>query len=157
MDGLRLIHWRILLVLWMTAIYLVSSDLLSSRFSADATVEVFGLLNYIVRKCAHMGEFGILTYLWMRSVWTQADRLRVCLTWSVALSLLYAATDEIHQSFVPERLGLWSDVLFDAAGSLLVGYGLWRLWQAGDSGLRTRILGPLCVGSSEGGGPEDLR
>ena len=39
--------------------------------------------------------------------------------WGLAFTLLYAMSDEYHQTFVPGRAGAWSDVLFDGAGALL--------------------------------------
>lgn len=40
---------------------------------------------------------------------------RFVLTW--ALCVLYAVSDEYHQTFVPGRTGDWRDVLSDAAGT----------------------------------------
>ncbi len=133
-------RWRIALVLWMTMIFLASSGYLAFWMSADGTEEVFGLFNYIVRKSAHFGEFAILTYLWLRSIWLREDRLNVSIGRSVGLSILYAITDELHQSYVPERQGIWSDVLFDAAGALAAGWVL-KLLGRSKSRFRGIILG----------------
>ena len=111
--------------------------------SADGTREVFGSLNYLTRKFAHIAEYGILTYLFLRSIWAAPERFGRSLAWSVALSVLYAATDEFHQSLVPQRDGTWHDVLFDAAGALTMGYFLWRIKTQGTADLRKRLLGPL--------------
>ena len=138
---MRLAYWRILLVVWMAGIYLGSSALFVSRFSADATVEVFGLLNYAVRKLAHMTEYGILMFLWFRSIDVPQERLRTRLILSILLAIGYAATDEYHQSFVPERLGIWTDVLWDAAGATAVGCLLWWANRSGPRWARDRLLG----------------
>jgi VanZ family protein len=61
---------------------------------------------------------------------------------SMLLGIGYAITDEIHQSYVPERLGIWTDVLWDAAGILAAGYCLWRIKRTGSENLRRRVLGP---------------
>ena len=134
--------WRIMLVLWMTLIFLASSGYLSPWMSADGTVEVFGFLNYIVRKLTHFGEFAILTYLWLRSIWTEPDRLKACLGWSMVFSVLYAVSDEVHQCYVPQRQGIWTDVIFDAAGALAAGWALGWVGRRERGGLRRRVLGP---------------
>jgi len=142
---LRLIHWRILLVVWMAGIYLVSSALFASRFSADATEEIFGLVNYVIRKLAHMAEFGVLVFLWFRSIQARGDQFNTRMVVSVLLAIGYAVTDEIHQSYVPARLGIWTDVLWDSAGALTAGYVLWRVRRTSSEELRRRIIGPDAV------------
>ena len=48
------------------------------------------------------------------------------LAWS--LVFLYAASDELHQVFVPNRTGLVSDVAVDVSGAAI---GLTLLWISG--------------------------
>jgi VanZ family protein len=50
--------------------------------------------------------------------WLQAARV-------VLLVILYAASDEFHQSFVPSREASVLDVLIDTAGSVLALLFLW--------------------------------
>src|SRR5688572_29854803 len=64
----------------------------------------------VLRKAAHMTEFGLLWFLWWRAL-GYGRRLQ-----AVAIALGYAVTDEIHQSFVRDRVGSPVDVLIDAAG-----------------------------------------
>jgi len=40
----------------------------------------------------------------------------------LGLSILYAMTDEFHQTFVPGRTGVWTDVVIDGLGAVA---GLW--------------------------------
>ena len=72
--------------------------------------------NYPIRKLAHMTEFGILAALAYRGTRTIAKRYVV----TFAFVVLYAATDEIHQLFVPGRSGSAIDVCIDAIGVALV-------------------------------------
>ena len=134
--------WRIALVVWMGLIFLMAGR----QMSADVTEEVFGNLNYLFRKAAHIVEYAILTYLWMRSIWTVPERLPSCLVWSVVLSAFYAVTDEVHQSFVPQRLGIWYDVVLDGIGALAMGYILWRVHKQGGDVVRRWVLGPAGEG-----------
>ena len=72
-----------------------------------------GTLDLILRKLAHATEYALLTLLW-------AWALRPVTRWNVALAaaiaVLYAASDEFHQTFVEGRHGAASDILVDAAG-----------------------------------------
>jgi len=85
---------------------------------------------YSVRKTAHVTEYALLALLLWRALrkprrndprrwsWTHAGL-------ALAGASAYAATDEIHQAFVPSRQGQWADVLLDAAGSALALLLLW--------------------------------
>lgn len=64
-----------------------------------------------VRKAAHMTEYAVLSillYIWLEK-WKSA----------IAFSALYAASDELHQLFVPGRAGRLGDVMIDSAGAIL--------------------------------------
>ena len=137
----------------MALIFLVSSSLLVDSMDFEATEEVLGSLNYFARKLAHIVEYAILAYLWLRSICTAPERFHRCLVWSVLLTVVYAATDEVHQNFVPQRLGLWSDVVFDAVGALGMGYVLRQIHREGSAELRVRVLGP--AGIYTAAGPEN--
>ncbi len=63
----------------------------------------------LLRKVAHMAEFGLLWWLWMRAL-----RGRAVLAAVIAIG--YAITDEIHQTLVDGRVGSPVDVAIDAAG-----------------------------------------
>ncbi len=134
-------RWRIVLAGWMGLIFLMSSRWLAFGMSADATGEYLGVLNYTVRKLAHLAEYAVLTYLWLRSIRTEPRRFGPCLAWSAVLSVCYGVADEFHQNSVPERLGTWTDVLYDAAGVLLMVYLLWKINTGENTALKDRVLG----------------
>lgn len=72
-----------------------------------------------VRKAAHMMEYAILAillYIW-HGKWQFPVMKRSFL--ALLTSILYAASDEAHQRFVPGRAGRLSDVLIDSAGAIL--------------------------------------
>jgi VanZ family protein len=75
----------------------------------------------LLRKIAHAGEYAVLGALLVRAT----GRANVALL----LGTLYALSDEIHQSFVPGRVGSPLDVAIDAVGVAL-GVGLWQLARA---------------------------
>ena len=74
-----------------------------------------GVWDTILRKLAHMAEYGLLWFLWWRALRYSKPALAVLIT------IAYAITDELHQSFVEGRHGVWTDVAIDALGVGLAG------------------------------------
>lgn len=72
-----------------------------------------GTWDTILRKGAHMAEFGLLWWLWWRAFGFRHAPV------AVAITLVYAASDEFHQSFVHGRHGSPVDWLIDATGVAL--------------------------------------
>ena len=72
-----------------------------------------GTWDLILRKCAHMTEFGLLWFLWWRALGYGSRAV------PAAIAIGYAITDEIHQSFVDGRHAAVLDVLIDSAGMLI--------------------------------------
>jgi hypothetical protein len=80
-------------------------------FSAQPDLSTgLGTWDTILRKAAHMAEYGLLWWLWWR-----AFGHRHALA-AAAVALGYAMTDEYHQSFVEGRHGSPLDVAIDATG-----------------------------------------
>ena len=88
---------------------------------------------FYVRKCAHAFEYAVLAWLFWRAFRHQLGIPSK--TWSSRAarfawlcSAIYAATDELHQCFVPNRQGSAWDVLLDSFGAAL---GLGIIWIIG--------------------------
>ncbi len=96
-------------VLWAGVIFALSS--IPSLGTGLGTWDV------ILRKGAHMTEYAVLAVLLARALGREAPAL--------ALGILYAASDELHQAFVRGRHASPIDVAIDAVG-LLVGLIAWR-------------------------------
>ena len=82
-------------------------------FALSATPDLstgLGLWDTILRKLAHITIFGVL---WL-TVARAADWRRPFLT--TAIAILYAVSDEFHQSFVEGRHGTPVDVAIDTLG-----------------------------------------
>ena len=73
-----------------------------------------GTWDTILRKLAHMAEFGLLWLLWWRALGYAAPALGRPL-----IAIAYAVTDELHQTTVEGRVGSPVDVLIDSAGVAL--------------------------------------
>ncbi len=76
----------------------------------------FQLMHHLVRKAAHMTEFAVLA-AWVYMFAAECRR-RCKGLWAFGISVLYAATDEWHQSFVKARGAQIGDVVIDAIGAL---------------------------------------
>lgn len=84
------------------------------------------LLETLIRKAAHMSEYAVLALLYAHAL--TANRARRPVRTALLLCALYAATDEIHQAFVPERGPAAADVLIDTLGAA-AGLALRRLFR----------------------------
>ena len=65
-------------------------------------------LDLVLRKLAHMTEFGLLLVLWWRAAGPRV---------AVVVTLAWAALDEWHQTWVEGRRGAVSDFAIDAFGA----------------------------------------
>ncbi|HNU96779.1 MAG TPA: VanZ family protein [Candidatus Portnoybacteria bacterium] len=72
--------------------------------------------DFLLRKIAHMVEFGILTWLFFRALNQEKISFRKTLIFSFIFALFYACSDEFHQLFVRNRHGSLADVGIDAMG-----------------------------------------
>jgi VanZ family protein len=90
-------------------------------------------IHHLFRKCAHLTEYAVLALLLWRAMRRPVKNDSRPWNWPEArlallLVMFYAATDEFHQSFVPTRTPLVTDVLIDTAGGAA---GLFALWICG--------------------------
>ncbi|MDR1206610.1 MAG: VanZ family protein [Peptococcaceae bacterium] len=131
-DKFQMVFAWIVSALWMAVIFMFSSDnAADSGEKSDTVLTVFFSLfwkndvpdlqafSFWLRKAAHFAEYFILGGL-VANAWrnTLAPRYlwRICLL-SVIFCAVYAATDEIHQMFVPGRAARLADVAIDSAGA----------------------------------------
>jgi|GEM_PF-1109945 len=105
----------LLVLIWSALIFLGSA-------LPGASVSENRALDFLAHKLVHLFEYSVLFVLIHRAV--KRSLLRVhCSLFSVLSFLLtvgYAITDEIHQSFVPGRDARLTDVFIDASAALLV-------------------------------------
>jgi VanZ family protein len=96
-------------VAWAAVIFVLSS--LSDLGTG------LGTWDLVLRKIGHAAEFALLGALLARAL--GQDRI------AFAAGVAYAVSDEVHQHFVPGRVGAWYDVAIDAAG-VAIGIVAWR-------------------------------
>jgi VanZ family protein len=110
-------------VLWMLAIYAVSS---LNTLPGPQTGEVVWW-DFILKKTAHMIEYGILFYLWQRALnWNKPEKNKAYFV-SAVIVFIFAVSDEYHQSLTPGRNPRFYDVGFDMLGAGLM-YLKLRKW-----------------------------
>jgi VanZ family protein len=81
----------------------------------------------LIERGGHLIEYAILAALCLRAV-SQTLPTRRPARWAMAITLLYAFSDEWHQSFVPGRDVEVMDLVADLLGALLSLSGL-HLWR----------------------------
>ncbi len=136
-------YWLPVLV-WMSLVFIGSTDVMSAKHTSrfiepmlrflypGISEEWIGHIHLVIRKCGHLSEFGAFCLL----VW-RALRKPVCpdpRPWdtrlavrAILLAMLYAASDEFHQSFYDSRGSSVSDVMIDTTGATLAILLLWRV------------------------------
>ena len=124
------------MLVWMCVIFSASSDQMSFQHSSrligplvrwllpHLSDEAVDNVVFFARKCAHLAEYAVLALLLWRALHKPAEPGHAPWRWSkaglvVALVALYAASDEIHQAFVPSRQASVWDVLLDTSGAVL--------------------------------------
>jgi VanZ family protein len=75
------------------------------------------------KKFAHVIEYGILTALLFSALRIHITHKSHALLTAAIVAILYAFSDEWHQTFVPGREGTLRDVTIDGIGA--VGMSLW--------------------------------
>jgi hypothetical protein len=89
-------------------------------FSAQSDLNShLGLIDFIGRKMVHMASFGTLAYLWF---WTLRGAVPRPMLTAAVIAVLYACSDEWHQTFVHGRHGTPVDVAIDGVGIAVAAY-----------------------------------
>ena len=120
------------LIVWIGGIFYLSSNkgsvlrtavyfapLLNFLFPRD-DAQTFKKHHLVVRKLCHFSGYAVLALL-ASIVFYNSSLLHPARFWYVcafAVVLMVASTDEIRQSFYPERVGSLSDVALDCIGGL---------------------------------------
>jgi VanZ family protein len=132
--------WWLLVIIWCAVIFYQSSKpapesqrqsmaIVAAINRLASTIigsEVVIVTDTMVRKTAHFIEYGILGFLLFNAL--NAPRRRRVLLLAIVFGILYAASDELHQFFVPGRSMRLIDLGVDAAGVICgAGFVFWVL------------------------------
>ena len=112
----RVISYWLPPIVWMALIFYFSS-----RFRVSATGKF--LFDFIIFKTLHLVEYAILYFLLFRaffSINNQQLTTNNKFIFPLLISILYAVSDEFHQTLVPTREGKIRDVFIDSLGILLM-------------------------------------
>lgn len=130
MNSKGILRWGFIFI-WMGVIFYLSHQPAdaSNQLSGGITewivrsIEIvipftikIGFLHIIIRKAAHFTAYFILGLLLMMAVQAPSILKRTAI--SLVIAIIYAMSDEFHQTFIPGRSGMFTDVLIDSAGAL---------------------------------------
>lgn len=97
------------------------------KMTPDRQLEYAKMLDHFVRKSAHFCEYAVLGALTFNAVMLLFERILTRIRGKLKTILpkiatvfwcfLFAASDEIHQYYVPGRFSSFKDVLLDTAGA----------------------------------------
>ncbi len=112
MKNKKLNLWLPVLV-WAGVIFSFSSMSINK-------VSEFSWWDFVFKKSAHVAEYFILFWLVFRAVSDDNNNVsRKVFVKAFVLTVIYAFSDEWHQTFVPGREGTLRDVGFDTLGALI--------------------------------------
>ena len=149
----KIVCW-ILVVCWMAVIFSFSARTATLSAQDSATVgmwlgkvfvpgfsgwdeqeqkEFADKIDHPVRKAAHASEYAVLGFLLAGGLADDTKKRLYCIGFPWIVGTLYAASDELHQMFVPGRSCQVTDIMIDSSGvflGVLVGQLIWvyRIW-----------------------------
>ncbi len=81
------------------------------------------LSEQIISNLAHNPAYALLTFLWLKSFEGSESKNNIFAFFLILVGLiLFAVSDEIHQSFIPGRTASFMDIGLDLIG---IFFGLW--------------------------------
>jgi len=80
----------------------------------------YDFIEFFIRKGAHVSIFAVLTFLSIQTLLALKWRRASAITGGAIVALLYAISDEWHQTFVVNRTGQAIDVGIDSVGIAIV-------------------------------------
>ncbi len=120
----KIIKW-FFLIIWMTVIFAFSHQANSGSITHNIIADILPLnqhtieiINIIIRKLAHLTEYFILAIAIHSLLKEYLTNIKTITILSLIFCIIYATTDEYHQSFITNRTSSPKDVLIDTIGSL---------------------------------------
>jgi VanZ family protein len=104
---------------WIPAI-LIMATIFGFSSVPSRSLPNFGTWDVLVKKGGHMLGYGLLALAYWTGLRFEKKRIWLALL----MAVMYALTDEFHQSFVPGRHPSWVDALVIDTGGALIALGL---------------------------------
>jgi VanZ family protein len=119
-------------LLWATVIFLFSTEHFAAPQSSrilgpllrwlipGITPEQVSFVQFLIRKLGHWFEYFVFAVLLYRALYAESgsrSSVRPA-AMTIAFALVWAITDEFHQSLVPSRTASIVDVMIDGFGAL---------------------------------------
>lgn len=109
------------LIAWLPPFFLMAALFYSSSQHA---VELAPTLttDFVAHKSIHVVIYAALYFLVFRGFYLSYKKKNVndFLLWALVVTMVYAISDEFHQTFVPTRTGTVRDIFIDATGVLIM-------------------------------------
>ncbi len=96
----------------------ILGKILPVEIETSTIIKSVGQLNHYIRKFAHFSVYLVLGILVWRALTKSKYKNKKFIT-ALIICVIYAATDELHQLFVPGRGGQLKDVFIDSLGALV--------------------------------------
>lgn len=91
----------------------------------SASEETYVLYHAIIRKCAHVFEYSVLSFLAYRAFSLTLRPIFLTFPASLSVVLVIASIDEFRQSFLESRTSSTYDVLLDVISAALTLFIIW--------------------------------
>ena len=109
--GKRIARW-IPAVIMMILIFVASA-------TPGGEVPEFGAIDLLIKKGGHMTGYALLAIACFWAAYGDTKNVTRSVIIALCISIIYAASDEYHQSFTPDRFPSVIDVGIDAAGAII--------------------------------------
>ena len=116
-------------IAWMALIFYLSSEGHSDSSGRSLPLaDWLGLPEWLIRKTAHFALYfilGGLVFNALKPIKQPSKQIAI----AILICIAYAAFDEWHQSWNPERSALLTDVLLDSAASITGVFVLYYVYE----------------------------
>ena len=121
---------------WLPAVTIMVLIFIASGMQGSEVPE-FGSVDIFIKKGGHMTGYALLAAACFLAAYGDTKNTVRSAILSLCLAIVYAASDEYHQSFTPGRSPSALDIGIDAAGAI-IGVGIAAFITSGASGLVLR-------------------
>jgi VanZ family protein len=98
---------------WSPALLIMAAIFFASS-TPSTNLPSFGLMDTLIKKCGHLAGYFLLTLTYLRGINTHPKKAAMI---ALGLIVIWAASDEFHQSFVVGRHPSLVDVVIDMIGA----------------------------------------